>query len=270
MGNRFHRPYHGRYTSEALRARMNRDINANPNNDETFTILKKALYRPNNQSYLLAFSEYNTTKKAKIIEPSLTIHTERMKLVKDSLSGLIGISFLCDSTSDFEISVFYFAKEIIDTSKKAQYLSLDKERSPKPISLQCLSGKSQEIIISPTLDLSKFTQSELRFEDNKTFPVIIYLKNSSESVLYYFKIESGELVKVRESFSQGIKSYEVFDLYGKEIEECVVCMTEGNKAMAFPCRHVSCCIECLENIMHSNGKCPICRSVIKAGFILKG
>ena len=214
MGNRLHRTYYARYAAESIRENRKKELSASLREENKIRLLHKALYNNGSTEYLLSFSEYSSTNQPKTVKINLSLHKDSVKLYSDSNTGLYGVSFILNSMFELQVSVYYFAKEIIDTAKKAQYLSLTKDKSPAPISLKVNPGKNQEIITSAVLDLSKFTHDEQKFVDKKTFPLIIFLQSATESFLYYFKIESGNLIKVRESYSIKDESYEVLDIYG--------------------------------------------------------
>lgn len=267
MGNSLYRPHHSRFGAAAMRARVNKDQGLGQDKN-TVTMVQKALFSTGQTGSLLSFSDYKTSKKPKTIETGLSIHRDSVKLVLDSETNLYGLSFTCDSKEDFQIVVYYYAKELINTKTKSQYLSLDKTKSPSPVSLTAPAGLSQEILTSPVLDIKKFSQSDLAFEDCKTFPIVLFLKTQHELLLSYYKIEGDSVIKIRESYSVGDKSYEVFELYGSEYAECGVCLAESKRQALFPCRHVCVCQDCLDMIMKRDRKCPMCRTYIRGGYSL--
>lgn len=269
MGNHLYRPHHARFAAAAMRARINKE-NSVGKEENTVTLFQKTLYNTGISGFYLSFSDYKSTSTPKTIETSLSVHRDSVKLVKDSDSELYGLTFVCDSKQDLQIAVYFYVKEIIDTKTKAQYLSLDKVKSPSPAVLAVKKGFSQEIITSPVFNMKNFSNSELSFEDHRTFPIVLFMKTQKESLLMYFKIEGDNIVKIRESYSVGDKNYEVYELYGNNTGECAVCFADCKRKVLFPCRHVCVCQDCLDNIIKRDHKCPICRSYIRGGYNLHG
>ena len=267
MGNRMLRP-HARYSAAGLRARYSKEVQ-NEEGQAVYLHLTKTLYNSGSKGQLLSFSDYKTTGSPKVLEIGLSVHRDSVRLISDDL-GLKGLSLTLDTKEEMQVTVFYFAKEIIDSKTKAQYLSLAQGRSPQQTSVKVSPGLSQEILIAPNLDLSKFTDDECKFKDHRTFPIVIFIKGKDESALYYYKIEGERVVKVRETYTVGEKTHEVLDLYGDSTQDCTVCLSDCSVMMAMPCRHVCLCEKCFNNLMERERKCPVCRTKIISGFQLHG
>lgn len=54
-----------------------------------------------------------------------------------------------------------------------------------------------------------------------------------------------------------------------EGNECVICMSAPRDTTALPCRHMSCCHTCANELKTQTDKCPICRNVISSLLHMK-
>ncbi len=64
-------------------------------------------------------------------------------------------------------------------------------------------------------------------------------------------------VEARKDLTKNVKVYE-----DKDCTDCVVCFDLPKEVVIVPCGHYALCKECIEQIIKTNGKCPLCRGEI--------
>lgn len=263
------RAYHFRYSADVMRSRVKKNLIA-VSDANMLKMLQKTLYNIGEPEYMVSFEDYKVSELPKCVPIRFSLHKDSTKIIQDPESGLCKISIVYSSREPIQLSVYFFAKEIIDAKKGSLYLSIEKSYADKSVTLKLPSGYNQEVIINTDLNLSNFPSDKLNFNDNITFPVVIFIKDSQDNSMLYYKIEDYKLIKIRESYSLCNKTYEVFDAYGNEDSACSICLELGQeKVLAIPCRHACVCSGCFKNLMNSNPKCPVCRSKIKTFFKIK-
>lgn len=52
------------------------------------------------------------------------------------------------------------------------------------------------------------------------------------------------------------------DLLESDIPTCSVCLGSLSNIVFYRCNHIACCSVCLDHILNSTRKCPICRTEI--------
>jgi hypothetical protein len=270
MGNRVYRPHHARFAAMAMRARLNKENSSHIPEEQLVKLFSKCLYNAGERGSFVSLADFNRTGQPKRVEVGLWLDHAALRLERDPVSGLSGLSFTCDFKAAGTVSVFYFVKELVDARTQGQYLALDKEKSPPPVNIPVAAGQNQEVLSAAVLDLARTTEKDMQFEDNCTFPVVVLLRSAQESLMVYCKIENGAVVKVREVYGVGEKNFEVLELYGSEGADCAVCLAAGAEKVLVPCRHVCVCQECYGKVVKRDQKCPICRSFIRGGFSLRG
>ena len=228
------------------------------------SLLKTSLYRFVNDNSFLCFSHCSDSHKPSLIEANLSLQLSTVCLLHDSTSNLYGLTFRCDSSKKFQVTVYYFIKEITDYSENIQYFAIDNNRNPIPTRLDFPAGVNQLVLTPKTIDLLSYSQNQ----DKLIIPIVIHIESTTEEGLYYYKLEASRIIKIRESHCFGPKVYEIFEIYSKEADECVVCMTTSCNIMAFPCLHVCCCEKCFTILNNRQAKCPICRAQLLDMYVL--
>ena len=257
MGNRMYRTHTARYAAEAARLRRNQ-ANSSLSNPEThIKLVQSTLFSTSTPGILLSFASFTKTELPEQIQSGLAIHKSSVSLSPSTPSTL---SFRTQNDSPASVTIFFFAKEVIDGKTKSMFFSLN-PKGPKSVKVELEKGE-QEVNLKCDLKLEDYTEDELNFVDRCTFPVIIFMKSEKEMLLSYFKFENKALVKVRENYTKGDKSYEVKDVCEFMGEQCVICAEKEPQVMTYGCGHVSSCKECFSNIWKGNRKCPMCRSYI--------
>lgn len=257
MGNRMYRTHTARYAAEAARLRRNQANSSLSTPEPNIKLIQSTLYSTSTPGILLSFASFPKTELPEQIQSGLAIHKSSVSLSPSSPSTL---SFRTQTDCPASVTIFFFAKEIIDGKTKSLFFSLN-PKGPKSLKVQIEKGE-QEVYMKCDFQLEDFTEDELNFADRCTFPLIILMKSEDEMLLSYFKFENKGLVKVRENYTKGDKSYEVKDVFEFLGEQCVVCAEKEPEVMAYGCGHVSSCKECFANIWKGNRRCPLCRSYI--------
>lgn len=214
----------------------------------------------------IAFKDYRDTHTPLHIETLFTIQKDSLKFFQDPISQLYSLSFYYDSQCEIDITLYFFVKEYIEVATSQQYFCIDNERSPSPITLHAYPGNSVYVKMMAMLDLSLFSENEIKFLNKVMIPIVVFMRNETYSLLLYMKLEGTNVIKVREIFNTTEETYEILDVFLTDNEACSVCLNNPKTMMLFPCRHVCLCESCLNFMMNRNHKCPICRSTIRLGY----
>ena len=169
-------------------------------NEKIVNLTYPVLYKIQNKSNFLSFKNYKDTKNPTYIEEEININKDSFKLIKDSESCYYGILFTSDFKYDAQVFVYFFSYELIDTKDNTLNICTRNEKYIDPVILNISQGDSQLITIAPCLKISNYNQSELHFDDKRTFPVIIVIKTINCTSMNYFKIEGESLIKLRENY----------------------------------------------------------------------
>ena len=102
------------------------------------------MYSTEDQRGLLSFEHYKENYKPELFCQEVFIQKSSGRLIKDSSSDLFAISFIFSTKSDGIISIYFFAKEFLNTEDNIQYFSLD-SRSPTPVIIDVFAGESQAL-----------------------------------------------------------------------------------------------------------------------------
>ena len=249
-----YRSHSARYAAAA--ARIRRQLSETPVDsvESMKKVLSKSIFPSNQRGVYLSFSNFSETEKPDEVLSSISIE-------KDSVSVFPKLSFKFANKLAASVTVFYFAKELIDGQTKSMYFSLS-EKSPKPVMKKF--NEPGEHTVEFELDrenLNTFDENDWNFDDRSTFPLIIWAKTASENLIVYFKGKD-KVEKVRESFSNPQGSYEVRDIVKFDSEVCVVCDEEEGQDVFVPCGHSCACKKCVDVIVKQGRRCPMCRSYI--------
>ncbi|OMJ77489.1 hypothetical protein SteCoe_22926 [Stentor coeruleus] len=234
---------------------------------EKISILNEyLLYDIGEKSNYISFKDYHTTHSPLIIETLFTIQKDSLKFFQDPITHMYCLSFFYDSKCEIDITLYFFVKEYIEVATSQKYFYIDNERTPSPITLHAYPGNSVYTKIMAMLDLSLFSESELKFANKIMIPLVVFMRNETFSLLLYMKLEGTNVIKVREIFDNMEDTYEILDVFLTDNDVCSVCLNNPKTMMLFPCRHVCLCESCLNFMMNRNHKCPICRSAIRFGY----
>lgn len=197
-------------------------------------------------------------------------NTFKTTLIESSIS----ITFSYDSNCDGSISVYFLAAERLSEKGLTECYYIDTVRFPSPIIKYFGANLDQVFDEEIIFDLNKYSFSELTFADEKTYPLVIEIRdnetpNSIERTYVKFKYLGGnwETDVIAQRLTIGNEVFDVNEFYGAEEEtkECVVCLTNHRETLLLPCYHMCLCGGC-SNIMRSqyDFKCPMCRTVVKS------
>jgi hypothetical protein len=187
------------------------------------------------------------------------------------------ITFKFDSLQSGSISIYFFAAESINAKGATECYYIDTQRYPSPITKQFNEGLDQDCGELLEYDLNKYSLQELTFNDNKTYPMIIELRNQEssniiESTYVKFRLSGtqwqAEVIKQKLTYGSDVFNLnEIFGHIGNQEEtaECVVCLTNLKETVVVPCDHMCLCNECA-NIMrsHYDSRCPMCRTSVQS------
>ena len=237
--------------------------NRRSNQQSNEPLINNTISLPNQESSELAIRSIN-----------LYAHILSNTLKAILLDSSFSVTFSFDSLCEGSISVYFLAAERLSEKGLTECYYIDTVRFPSPIlkyfGPQLDQAFDEEIIF----DLNKYSSGELTFADEKTYPLIIELRNNEspnaiERTYVKFK-NSGEnwetdVIAQRLTFENEV--FDISELYGTEEEtkECVVCLTNARETLVLPCYHMCLCSGC-SNIMRSqyDFKCPMCRTIVKS------
>ena len=241
----------------AATARINRQLSEAPKDSEESIkkLLSKSLFPSKTPGVYLSFSNFSQTNEPEEVISSLSI-------TKDSVKLSSKLSFQFSNKVSACVTIFFFAKEIIDGKNKSMSFSLT-DKSPNPI-MKKFNEPGQhlaEFEFDSSYRLDGLTENDWNFEDRSTFPLIIWAKSADENLIMYFKGKD-KMEKVRESYSNSAANYEVREISKFCSEVCVVCDEEEGQDVFVPCGHRCACKKCVEIIVKQGRRCPMCRSYI--------
>lgn len=223
------------------------------------------MYSTEDQRGLLSFEHYKENYKPEVFCQEISIQKSSCRLIKDSSSDMLAISFVFSTKSDGVISIYFFAQEFINTDDNIQYFSLD-PRSPTPTIIDVFAGESQELMSSFTLNLSLFNENEKNFKDFATIPICIAIETPQITLVNYMKIDGNALIDTKKMYWKFDEVFEVKDIFYMDHFECTLCLMEHGNIMLVPCRHVCLCQKCFDMLQKTGKKCPICRNLITTGY----
>lgn len=255
MGNRMYRSHSARYAAAAARIRHQASESSADSSESVKKLLSKSLFPSKTPGLYLSFSNFSQTNEPEEVISSLSI-------TKDSVNLSSNLSFQFSNKAAASLTIFFFAKEIIDGQTKSMYFSLT-DKSPNPI-MKKFNEPGQHLVefgFEAGFDLDGFDDKDWNFEDRSTFPLIIWAKSGDENLILYFK-GKGKVEKVRESYSNNAGSFEVREINRFCSEVCVVCDEDEGQDVFVPCGHRCACKKCVEIIVKQGRRCPMCRSYI--------
>eukprot|EP01064_Diplonema_japonicum_P038111 TRINITY_DN9125_c0_g1_i1.p1 TRINITY_DN9125_c0_g1~~TRINITY_DN9125_c0_g1_i1.p1 ORF type:complete len:260 (+),score=55.98 TRINITY_DN9125_c0_g1_i1:41-820(+) len=107
-------------------------------------------------------------------------------------------------------------------------------------------------------------------ESNSTvgkYPLVFTLEKpgAKQFVISYMEVEmGGKPALSRHVLCKGGNLYLLKNVFGgKEVSECVVCLSENSDAVIMPCRHQCVCRRCaVELKKQREASCPMCRTIV--------
>jgi hypothetical protein len=250
-----YRSHSTRYAAAA--ARIRRQLAESPPDSEESIkkLLSKSLFQSKTPGLYLSFSNFSQTETPEEVNSSLSIQ-------QDSVNLSSKLSFKFSNKAAASVTVFFFAKELLDGQTKSMFFSLT-DKSPNPV-MKKFNEPGERLVefeLEKSFDLNKFADNDWNFEDRSTFPMIIWAKSLNENLILYFK-GRGKVEKIRENYSNSSGSYEIRQIERFCNDVCVVCDEEEPADVFVPCGHSCACKKCVEIIAKQGRRCPMCRSYI--------
>ncbi|BFU21506.1 hypothetical protein EHI8A_125520 [Entamoeba histolytica HM-1:IMSS-B] len=118
-------------------------------------------------------------------------------------------------------------------------------------------------ILALTIDITKSV--------NANIPLTEYILIDSISVTILLTSEVPKISS--QQFHIGDVTYNSFDVFGVDSDDvtgtdnlCVICTTDPREILLLPCRHITMCAGCYEEVKERTHQCPICRTPITAAI----
>ena len=215
----------------------------------------KFLFQSSTPGTYLSFSNFYQTENPDEVNPTLSV-------LKDSVNLSSKLSFNFSNKAPASVTVFFFAKELLDGKTKSMYFSLA-DKSPNPM-MKKFNEPGERLVefeFESGFDLNSFGDDDWNFVDRSTFPMIIWAKSLNENLILYFKGRE-KVEKIRENYSNSSGSYEIRQIERFCNDVCVVCHENEPVGVFAPCGHSCACKKCVEIIAKQGRRCPMCMSYI--------
>ncbi|ELT89988.1 hypothetical protein CAPTEDRAFT_155141 [Capitella teleta] len=198
------------------------------------------------------------------------------------------IEFTFDSDVRCAITIYYFAREEIE-SKKLVYHPRDPAMNSETFRYK--QGANQTFNQSThVVDPSQYPEEEWQFNPDKDiFPVAIHCVVEDEDHVGHSQVTMAIVEKTSEGgyTLKPLKQKQMVDglcyllqeIYGIENKssnrakdedvddsgsECVICMSEMRDTIILSCRHLCLCNVCADSLRYQANNCPICRAPFRA------
>ena len=125
------------------------------------------------ESLLGESTQENEMVKTGTLKPSIHIRKDSLRLLPTE-TGQHMIELIYDSYDEVTINFYHFAIESVKSQGNTDCYYIDLEKYPNPVDVNLPSGLNMKLPENlVTLNLLKYTLSELSFADNKVYPLII-------------------------------------------------------------------------------------------------